>query len=102
LFGGLLTFRNGKAYISQEKGIPNGSTGFWIPDKPLVRSHLNNKVNYCYEQHDKPCFIPFVGFAEAIERISAGALVRVSLARWFAPAKTGEERCYLQLSGWYL
>lgn len=101
LFGGLLTFRNGKAYISQEKGIPNVSTGFWIPEKPLVRSYLNNKVNYCYE-HGGGCFIPYVGFAEAIERIPAGALGRVSLARWFAPTETSEERCYLQLSGWYL
>ena len=47
--------------------------------------------------------MPYVGFADPIERIPKGALVRVSLARWWRPddAPDMEERCYLQLSGWF-
>ena len=39
-----------------------------------------------------------------IKVIPAGTLVRVSLARWWRPEDSEpnfEERCYLQLSGWY-
>lgn len=46
--------------------------------------------------------IKYVGFAEPINKIPAGTLVRVSLARWWRPTETSEERCYLQLSGWYV
>ena len=36
--------------------------------------------------------------------IPAGTLVRVSLAHWWRPEDdhTGELRCYVQLSGWFL
>ena len=44
--------------------------------------------------------IPFVGFQSPIGLIPANTLVRVSLARWWAN-NNDEERCYLQLSGWY-
>ena len=48
--------------------------------------------------------LTFVGFQEPIETIPAGALVRVSLAHWWRPEddQTGELRCYVQLSGWFL
>ena len=35
-------------------------------------------------------------------QIPLNTLVRISLARWWVPAGMSEERCYLQLSGWYL
>jgi hypothetical protein len=39
---------------------------------------------------------------DAIAVIPDGALIRFSLARWKAfPPGVNEERCYLQLSGWY-
>ncbi len=45
--------------------------------------------------------IPFVGLQEPIDEIPAGTLLRVSLARWWSPNENTEERCYLQLSGYY-
>lgn len=48
--------------------------------------------------------IPYVGFEPAVDLIPKGTLVRVSLARWWRPHDSPpdmEERCYLQLSGWY-
>ena len=46
----------------------------------------------------------FVGFQEPLAEIPAGALVRISLAHWWRPRDhpEEEERCYLQLSGWFL
>jgi hypothetical protein len=45
----------------------------------------------------------YVGMEEPIAVIPERAIDRFSLARW-APFPPGvdEERCYLQLSGWYL
>jgi hypothetical protein len=48
--------------------------------------------------------MPYVGFEPPIPAISAGTLVRLSLARpWTGPhAPSGEDqRNSLQLSGWY-
>ena len=103
LFGGLLVFQNGKGYISRARGIPSMSTGYWIPDKPLIKGLLNEKINYIYD-HGRyyATYVPYVGFADPIDQIPAGTLVRISLARWWSPQGTSEERCYLQLSGWYL
>ena len=103
LFDGLLSFRNGKGYISRMRGISSGSTGFWIPDKPLKRVFDRNKVYYSYAQTSLGSYmLPHVGYVESVAYIPAGALVRVSLARWWTPEGMPEPRCYLQLSGWYL
>ena len=48
--------------------------------------------------------LKYVGEESPIKVIPAGTLVRLSLARWWRPEKSEpnfEERCYLQLSGWY-
>ena len=43
-----------------------------------------------------------MGFAPKINKIPAGTLIRISLARWWKPDDVDiEHRCYLQLSGWY-
>ncbi len=104
LFDGLLLFSSsGKGYVARGKGIPSMSTGYWIPDKPLTKVHVENKLNYCYNHTtNKDYNIAYVGLSEAIDFIPAGTLVRVSLARWWLPEGMNEERCYLQLSGWYL
>jgi hypothetical protein len=101
LFGGLLTLQNGKGYVSINKELPNTSTGYWIPDKPLCRSELDDKIYYMYVFENLHYAIKYVGFTNSVEQIPAGALVRVSLARWFRPSGASEERCYLQVSGWY-
>lgn len=85
-----------KAYISLPR-VPPYSTEFWITDKDLRHSEQNNKHYYFYDN----VRIPFVGFQEPAETIPAGTIIRLSLANWWDNG-CGEERCYLQLSGWYL
>jgi len=103
LFDGFLTFaESGKGYISQLKGIPKVSTGFWLPSRPLDKIASFDKTNYFYNSRFGRFSMPYVGFALPIDQIPAGTLIRVSLARWWPPPGTNEKRCYLQLSGWYL
>jgi hypothetical protein len=102
LFDGLIRFtQNGSGYISARSGIPNGSVGFWVADEVLVREENFGKIRYHLPDNTKK--ITYVGVADAIEFIPARTLLRVSLARWWKPSDAEvEERCYLQLSGWYL
>lgn len=105
LFNNSLQWKSsGSGYISRLGKIPNQSTGFWIPDKDLVRKDYGDKVRYRYSLNLFPPdyrVIPYVGLQESIYKIPKGTLVRLSLARWWTP-NDDEERCYLQLSGWYL
>jgi hypothetical protein len=99
LFEGKLQWTSGgSGYISKDSGIPNCSVGFWIPDKDLTRKDFNEKVRYSYPLKWRN--ISFVGFQNPVNLIPANSLVRVSLARWWSN-NNDEERCYLQLSGWY-
>jgi hypothetical protein len=99
LFDGNLQWTNGgSGYISESGGIPNSSVGFWIPDKDITRKDFNEKVRYSYPIRWRN--ISYVGFQKPEDSIPAETLVRVSLARWWSP-NNDEERCYLQLSGWY-
>lgn len=101
LFDGKLQWtEGGSGYISESGGIPETSVGFWIPDKDLIRKDYKDKVRYSYTPI-RWRNISFVGFQSPIDKIPAGTLVRVSLARWWSP-DDGEERCYLQISGWYV
>jgi hypothetical protein len=88
----------GSGYISASGGIPASSVGFWIPDRDLNRKDFNEKVRYSYPISWRN--LTYVGFQIPVDKIPAGTLVRVSLARWWSPNED-EERCYLQLSGWY-
>ena len=109
LFDGLLQCTNaGRGYISERSGIPNCSTGYWIPDRPLHLVQEGGKRVYRYERRGAFEFgvrdLAYVGIAEPDEIIPAGGLVRVSLAGWWKPEDSDpdfEERCYLQLSGWF-
>ena len=96
--GKLLWTSGGSGYISKSGEIPDNSVGFWIPDKDLNRKDFNEKVRYSYPLRWRN--ISFVGCQNPVDKIPAGTLVRVSLARWWSP-NDDEERCYLQLSGWY-
>lgn len=108
LFDKMLTIGPRKCYISKSGPIPSCSTGYWIPDRQLTLTQENNKPYYLIEYKEKTgnkvytrvLSIPFVGFASPIEQIPSGTLIRVSLARWFP--SSGEDRCYLQISGWYI
>ncbi len=104
LFGGAIRFTsNHSGYICRQAQIPPCSTGFWIPDRKLTLDPRSEKATYHYARHHWICRLPYVGTDPAQDRIPAGTLLRVSLARWWRPedAPEMEERCYLQLSGWY-
>lgn len=42
------------------------------------------------------------GFQTPLDYIPQGTVLRMSLANWWKKGDSDEERCYLQLSGWYL
>ena len=96
-FEGKLKFRGRASYIGKED-ISNFSTQFWIADKPLYHKVSFEKHYYVYDN----TYIRFVGFQDMVEVIPAGTIIRLSLANWWDGDGCGEERCYLQLSGWYL
>lgn len=111
IFDGLLTIANTSAYVSKSSEMPKHSTGYWMP---------MNELYISYSPHDKPRYnadylvrqngrsrwrtlhIPYVGLAKPITFIPKETLIRVSLCRWWKYDDADEERCYLQLSGWYL
>ena len=102
LFDGKLQWTtSGSGYISETGEIPSNSVGFWMPDKDLTRNDFGEKIRYNYQQiQENSRKIPFVGYQTPVDTIQAGTFLRVSLARWWK-RKDDEERCYLQLSGWY-
>ena len=104
LFNSQIDFTSsGSGFISANKGVPNLSVGFWISDKDLTRRDFSGKVRYNYPSTGNWRSVTYVGKADPIDTIPAGTLMRVSLARWWSPNDSDtEERCYLQLSGWYL
>ena len=46
--------------------------------------------------------IKYVGFQTPLDCIPQGTVLRMSLANWWKKGDSDEERCYLQLSGWYV
>lgn len=103
LFDGLLVVSYANAYINRAKGLPTSSTGYWLPDVTLRLTYRRDKPYYSVGGigRGRELCIPYVGYSEPVYQIQPGTLVRVSLARWWVPADVDEERCYLQLSGWY-
>lgn len=103
--GKLLSTEGGSFYVSEEYGVPNFSTCFWICDKPLHQSKYSKpeKVKFSYKDDEENWFqITYVGVEKAPNRIPKGSLIRLSLAHWWRPEDSDtEERCYLQLSGFY-
>jgi hypothetical protein len=102
LFDGLIQWtHNGSGYISERTGIPMYSVGFYISDRII---HYDNK-HYIFpsdHQYFNAKKLAFVGCEEPTLTISAGILIRVSLARWWKPENVEiEKRCYVQISGWY-
>lgn len=99
VFEGKLGFTgSGNGYISHGKGVPEYSTWFWVPDEDLILRDDGKHYDYPGNRG-----MSYVGEPAAIPIIEAGTLVRLSLARWWKPQDIDdiEERCYLQLSGWF-
>lgn len=96
-FEGCLHFEGTKNYINSDR-IPGFSTQFWITDRELIHHVSFDKHYYMYGNYR----IKYVGFQDCVDRIPAGTIIRLSLANWWDGDGSGENRCYLQLSGWYL
>lgn len=95
-FEGCLFIQGNRNFVNRED-IPSFSTQFWIADSDLIYTEQFGKHYYRYKQTRSK----FVGFQEIVKRIPAGTIIRLSLANWWDGDGSGEDRCYLQLSGWY-
>src|SRR5262249_22522198 len=111
LFDQNLCFGASSAYVSRSAEVPQRSTGYWVPDRPLLldRTHRGEKSYYRISRtfvtggttQQRLLSVPYVGVRAPVPEIPAQSLVRVSLSRWWMTRDMDEERCYLQLSGWY-
>ncbi len=102
LFDGKLSWtNNGSGYISEKNGVCDSSVGFWISNRDLTKKIFYEKTRYSYPNIGGWRSLPFVGYGIEIDVIPAGTLIRVSLARWWDTNGKTEDRCSLQLSGWY-
>lgn len=92
-----------KCHINRDQ-IPSFSTQFWITDKELVFffDARYQKRRYSYRYGETWISLPFVGEQQPIKKIPVGTMVRLSLATWRVPSGITEDRCSLQLSGWYI
>lgn len=97
--GKILWQRNGKGYFSKNiNNYPSHSVGFWISDVDLNYSN----GFYIYENNGITRQIVYKGNQTVLQVIPKGRVIRLSLAKWWKPTDSDiEERCYLQLSGWY-
>lgn len=99
MVGKLVMRSNGKTI-----GIVNGDE---IPQNPVI-SFVNKGNNQLYLLHEEETLpyeeirIKFVGYQNPIDIIPQGSVIRLSLANWWNTDNTTEDRCYLQLSGWYI
>lgn len=101
LFNGHMKFTTwGKGHIDRGDPIPSHSVGFWeLP--AALKLQPGDKKRYSLTAAPSVS-APYVGLTEAPDQIPKGALVRVSLSRWWAPDDGGmPEACWLQISGFY-
>ncbi|MDE0424305.1 MAG: DNA helicase RecQ [Candidatus Poribacteria bacterium] len=105
LYDGLLqNTESGRLHIAKQSSIPTHSTTFWRPDMSLTLDIEKQKPRYRYPTENGGCTFTFGGFQEPLEIIPENTLLRVSLAHWWRPEDKPEveERCYAQISGWFL
>jgi hypothetical protein len=93
---------SGVCFIGRNN-IPTQSVCFYITDKDIKLYRYYDKVRYHYKEGNNvfDYSIAYVGFQKPIDIIPKGSLLRMSLSNWFAKSDNDEEKCYLQLSGWY-
>ena len=99
-----LKCKDSKTFYISKDDVPNNSTCFWICDREIRRDDSKNRIRYYYNEGPRQWYsIPYVGLlSNTLKIIPQGTLVRLSLAHWWSPEDSdAEERCYLQLSGWY-
>ena len=82
LFQGLAqTTSGGALYVTERTGLPERSTMFWEPERPLELDCEGKRIRYRHPTSDGGRTLTFVGFQEPIAQIPRGTLLRVSLAR---------------------
>lgn len=99
----LKSTQHGTLFINGED-VPSYSTCFWICDRDVRRSDFRGKQRYNYNDGSRQWGynISYVGLTDAVDVIPQGSLIRLSLAHWWSPDDSNdEERCYLQLSGYF-
>lgn len=96
-FEGCLKLHGSKNFIDREH-IPSFSTQFWIADTDLQHISQWDKHYYTYNN----IRLKYVGFQNPIDCIPTGTIIRLSLAHWWNGDGSGVDKCYLQLSGWYI
>ena len=96
-FNSCLILQGSRNFINRDN-VPHFSTQFWISDYDLTYREIFGKHYYMYNG----IRLKFVGFQPIIQRIPRGTIIRLSLANWWNGDGSGEDRCYLQLSGWYI
>ena len=103
IFNGKIKFPNGQSgFLEQKFSEIKQSVGFWLPDKDLELTVLDDHKHYFYFGEEQVFAFPYVGSNKVIDKITKGTLIRVSLARWWSPnIDRQQKRCYCQLSGWY-
>jgi ATP-dependent DNA helicase RecQ len=99
----LLWAEAGAGYISDfQHNIPAHSEGFWINDKPLNYEQDGHYLYLSVHSRGSKRKLKYKGLAPPRASIPAHTLLRVSLAKWWKPdGSVDEKRCYLLLSGWY-
>ncbi len=101
IFGGKINFPIGRSgFLEQQNFTFRQSVGFWIADKDLELTILKDKKHYLYFG-DQVFSFPYVGVANKEDKILAGTIIRVSMARKWSPNNRLKKSCYCQLSGWY-
>ncbi len=87
--------------VSQQGGIPNFSTCFWIAHHEVeVWRTSEGRVRLRSEAWN--ISVPYVGESPLVEDlIPAGSLLRLSLSRWWRKTPDALPRCYLQVSQYY-
>ena len=96
--GTLLRTNSGTGYVPIDGPFPSCSTGYWLPEQPL---DFDGDSRYVFRADGGRRRIRYVGVAKATVRIEPETLVRVSLARAWAPSNA-PAGLYLQISGWYV
>lgn len=95
--GKLRRTTSGTGYVPADGPFPSCSTGYWLPKDAL---DFDGDSRYVFRADGGRRRIRYVGVADAADRIEPGTLVRVSLARPWAPSNA-PRGLYLQISGWY-
>jgi len=113
LFQGCLktVIGDNKPFIDQNTRFPHISMDYWLPDAPLIKwPDEEGRIYYRYYVSGKEAIIQYTGLAKPTFKIPEQTLVHVSLGTWWKPSnllavrETSKvpERCYLQISGWYM